>query len=136
MIKRVAFLSIFVFTMLAVSCDFNDSRLVIKNNSQDTVVFDYALDTVLHERTDREINAILEDTIPPFEERNKYIRGVNDWWGIIIEKSKNKKFNLFIIKKEDLSNYTWDEIINRKLYKRYEFTEYELDKINWVVEYP
>ncbi|WP_320052879.1 hypothetical protein [uncultured Acetobacteroides sp.] len=127
---------IVLFLFTAVSCDYSDSRLVIKNNSQDTVVFDYALDTVLHERTDREINAILEDTIPPFEERNKSIRGVNDWWGIIIEKSKNKKLNLFILKKEDLSNYIWDEIINRKLYKRYEFTEDELDEINWIVKYP
>lgn len=90
---RILFVMLFLTTA---SCDYSDSRLVIKNNSKDTVVFDYAMDTLLEETTDEGINYILENAIQPQSEEIQRILGVKDWWGAIIKDSKNKKLNVFI----------------------------------------
>lgn len=128
---------IFIGTLILImtSCDYNDSRLVIQNNSKDTIVFDYALDTIPENRRLVEIDYILEKKISPYKVEQQHIRGIADFWGIIIEKSNNNKLNLFVFKRDDVINYDWDTIIIRRMYKRYSLTEKELEDCNWIIKH-
>lgn len=48
----------------------------------------------------------------------------------------NKKINLFMIKESVMQDYTWAEIVSAKRFqKKMEFTQQQLDSMNWVVEY-
>ena len=44
-IKLIVVLILFI--TLAGTCDYNDNRLMIRNNSDHVIAFDYSLDTIL-----------------------------------------------------------------------------------------
>jgi hypothetical protein len=48
--------------------------------------------------------------------------------------SKNKKLNLFIYNVDTLRKYQFiDTLINRKMYKRLEYSERQLEELKWVI---
>lgn len=117
------------------TCDYSDSRLLIKNNSEYAIAFDYSLDTILEKRSN--IDFYIRDKIMPGETVAKTKPGSTNGWPFLIQKSHNKKLNLFIINVDTLIKYNnWDYIRNNRLYKRYELTEEELNRNDWIVEYP
>ncbi|KAF5031656.1 hypothetical protein DSECCO2_625520 [anaerobic digester metagenome] len=122
---------------IAGTCDYTDSRLKIKNNSKNAIAFDYSIDTVLEERSNENIAFFLRDKILPGETSLKTKPGSTNGWPFLIQKSLNKKLNIFIIEVDTLVKYNdWGYIRKNRLYRRYELTEDELNKKNWIVEYP
>lgn len=128
-------LAIVVLVTFAGTCDYNDSRLLIKNNSEHAITFDYSLDTVLEKRSN--LDFYIRDKIMPGETVAKTKPGSTNSWPFLIQKSNNKRLNLFIINIDTLTRYNdWEYIRNNRLYKRYELTEEDLNRSNWIVEYP
>jgi len=130
------FILITSVVMLAGTCDYNDNRLKIKNNSAYDIAFDYSTDTIL-EQDFTNFNSIINDKIMPGEVANQLLPGSTNAWPFLIKKSKNNKLNVFIFNNDTLLKYNDREYIrNHKLYKRYSLTEEELNEINWIIEYP
>lgn len=122
---------------LAGTCDYSDSRLVIKNNSKHSITFDYSIDTVLEERSNGNIAFFIRDKILPGETSIKTKPGSTKGWPFLIQKSVNKRLNIFIIDVDTLLKYNdWAYIKKNGLYKRYQFSEGELNRKKWVIEYP
>jgi len=57
-------------------------------------------------------------------------------WKWYIENSIGHKFNLYIIKKDSVDEYGWEEIHTKNLYnKKYLLDIDDLDSLNWTIEY-
>ena len=122
--------------MLAGTCDYTDNRLKIKNNSNFAIALDYSTDTILVQEI-KKIDAIISDKIMPGEIVNQSLPGSSNAWPFLIKRSKNNKLNIFIFNIDTLLKYNnWEYIRNQRLYKRYELSEEELNKSDWIVEYP
>lgn len=120
-----------------ISCDYNDNRLNIKNNSNETIIFNYSSDTIFETANPEIINNLKKDPIFPDELVEKDMRGSKIGWSKVIYNSKNKKLNVFIINYDTLDKYNdLDYIKNNKLFERYEYTEEYLNKNNWIITYP
>lgn len=134
-----SYISLYVFLIIIslISCDFTDNRLKIKNNSNETITFEYSSDTILQtDDTDR-INNLKRDKIFPRELCDEDKPGSKNEWSKVIYDSKNKKLNVFIIDYDTLLKYNdLNYMKNNRLYKRYEYSEAYLNKNNWIISYP
>ena len=129
-------LSILILILLLGACQKVDIKLKVKNNSKHAVAFDCSLDTVLDAES-YDINIFIRDKINPGAISTQIKPGDTKGWQSLIESSKNKKLNAFIIEIDTLLKYNdWEYIRKNKLYNRYELTEEELNKKNWTIEYP
>ena len=91
------------------------------------------MDTILDD-TENKIEFFIGDKIPPHVTARKFRPGS---WSQQIRNSRNTKLNLFIIQLDTLLKYRdWEYIRTNRVYKRYEYTEEELNKKGWVIEYP
>lgn len=55
----------------------------------------------------------------------------------LLNESTDKIIRLFFIKEETIRNKTWDEICEQQIYiKKITLSVEELEKANWIVEYP
>lgn len=134
--KLKVFLFIISLVMLAGTCDYTDNRLKIRNNSNHAIAFDYSIDTVL-EQESKKIESIISDKIMPGETVSQTMPGSANGWPFLIKRSKNNKLNVFVFEVDTLLKYNdWEYIRTRKLYKRYEYLEEDLNRTNWTVEYP
>lgn len=134
--KNLFFLILILISFLG-ACDYYDNRLQIKNNSYQAIVFDYSLDTLLKNETFDRIPYLIRDQIGPYCTVNKIIPGSTQGWPFLIQASKNQKLNVFFIIVDTLVKYNDLEYISdHKLYKRFEYSEEELENLNWVIEYP
>jgi|GEM_PF-1761484 len=132
--KLHQFLILLALVSLAGACDFNDDRLNIKNNSNHAIAFDYSIDTTLRRNQIYNIPFYIEGKILPGE---TIAQTIPMSWPSLIYRSNNKKLNVFIISIDTLLKYDdWEYIRTHRLYQRYSFTEEELNKMNWIIEYP
>jgi hypothetical protein len=91
----------------------------------------------LEKRANDNIPFYIREKILPGETKSKSKPGSTQGWPFLIQRSNNKKLNVFIINIDTLLKYNdWEYIRNHRLYKRYSFTEEELKRINWIIEYP
>lgn len=131
------FLIVILLIALAGTCDYSDNRLVIKNNSEVAITFDYSIDTVMEERSNGNIAFFIRDKILPGETSIKTKPGSTNGWSFLIQKSVNNRLNVFIIEVDTLLKYNdWGYIKKNDLFRRYQFSEDELNRKNWVIEYP
>ncbi len=134
------YLYVLVIVVLIASCvmDAVNARLQIKNNSNyDISVEINIFDTIIHESIMENPAYYISDKISHGEIRRQAINGGKHAWSQFIERSTNKKLNVFIFSTDTIEKYGgFEHIIKQKLYKRYEFAEKELDNINWIIEYP
>jgi len=142
--KKNLILKIAIMLNLFTSCENYDDRLKIRNNSEHSICFESSYDTIL-DTTIMSIDFLLNRKIHSGELSPQMHPGT---WINVIKGSKNKKLNVFIIEYDTLIKYrdaTRLEplqqsksmyIHKNKLYQRYEFTEEELNKSNWIIEYP
>ncbi len=129
-------LSTLILMLLLGACNKVDVKLKVKNNSKHAIAFDCSLDTVLDAES-YDINIFIRDKIDPGVISTQIKPGDTKGWQSLIESSKNKKLNAFIIEIDTLLKYNdWEYIRKNKLYKRYELTEEELNKKNWIIDYP
>jgi hypothetical protein len=54
----------------------------------------------------------------------------------IIENRSDKKLHICVIKEEFFKKLQLEKIADTTLFKRYDYTEKELEKLNWTVTYP
>ena len=135
--KLQQFLILLALVSLAGACDYTDDRLNIKNNSNYAIAFDYSLDTTLEKKQIYDIPSYIVEKILPGETKSQSIFGSTQGWPFLIQRSNNNKLNVFIISIDTLLKYDdWEYIRTHRLYQRYSFTEEELNRINWIVEYP
>ncbi len=132
--KLHQFLILLVLVSFVGACDFYDDRLNIKNNSNYAIAFDYSIDTTLEKKQIYNIPYYIENKILPGE---TIAQTIPMSWPSLIYRSNNKKLNVFIISIDTLLKYDdWEYIRTHRLYQRYSFTEEELNKMNWIIEYP
>ncbi len=135
--KFQQFLILIVLVSLAGACDYTDDRLNIRNNSNHAIAFDYSVDTTLEKKQIYDIPSYIVEKILPGETKSQSIFGSTQGWPFLIQRSNNNKLNVFIISIDTLLKYDdWEYIRTHRLYQRYSFTEEELDRINWIIEYP
>ena len=135
--KLHQFLILLVLVSFVGACDFYDERLNIKNNSNYAIAFDYSIDTTLEKKQIYDIPSYIVEKILPGETKSQSIFGSTQGWPFLIQRSNNNKLNVFIISIDTLLKYDdWEYIRTHRLYQRYSFTEEELNRINWIVEYP
>ncbi len=135
--KLHRFLILIVFVSFAGTCDYNDNRLKIRNNSNYAIAFDYSLDTILEQRSNDNIPFYIRDKTLPGETTSINKPGSTRGWPFLIQSSNNKKLNVYIISVDTLLKYNdFEYIRSHRLYKRYSLTEEELNRINWIIEYP
>ena len=125
--------------ILTASCvmDSANGRLQVKNNSNyDISVEIHVFDTIIHEMVNHP-ELYINRKISHGEIRRQIILGRKRDWPQFIERSTNKKLNVFIFATDTIKKYgDFEHIITNRLYERYEFTEEELDKMDWIIEYP
>ena len=130
----------FILTLIIffASCvwDSSNGRVKIKNNSNHDISVQILSDTTLHEILTHPAYYI-NNKIPHGEIRMQIMPGRGRSMPSFIESSINKKLNVFIFSTDTIEKHGgFEHIIKHKLYKRYEFTEKELDYMNWIIEYP
>lgn len=110
-----------------------DDRLRIVNHTNYELAYSYNTDII--PRYPSVIDAgiyfdhpvKINDTVKVFEYDHKP-------WHWFFEKSKNKKINLFIYNLDSLKVYrNIDTLIKRKIYRKFEYSEQEINKLNWIV---
>lgn len=130
-------LLIVTIILLAGTCDYSDNRLKVQNNSKQGITVDFSEDTLMEERSNENITYFIRDKIMSGETLNKTMPGSVNGWPFLIQRSKNNRLNVFFIEVDTLSKYhDWKYIKENKLYKRKEYTLVELEKRDWVIEYP
>ena len=118
------------------SCDYSDRRLQIKNDSKEVIVAEFSEDTLLKEMSNDNIECLTRDKILPGETLRKTMIGSENGWPFLIQRSKNKRLNVFFIIVDTITKYQdWNHIREGKSYYRKEYTLEELEKTKWIIEY-
>jgi hypothetical protein len=119
------------FLTLLYSCDITENRFItIKNNSNKTIhCYVSTEDTNSKNYNENEDLAI--DI-----HKNDYnsINPVRVFWEDYLNKCKNGKLRLYIIKKDSVEKYGWQKINEKEIYnKKYKLDIQDLEKINWEI---
>ena len=134
--KYQIFIVLILMVVTLMRCTDKDVSLKLKNNSNYAIAFDSSLDTVM-DSVSIDIDILLRDMILPGKTVTMIKPGDSEGWFSLIKNSTNKKLNYFIMNIDTIQKYNdWNYIRKNKLYKRYEYTEEELNKKAWVIEYP
>ena len=132
-------MSLFVFFFI--SCDFGDKKLMILNNTNDTIFFSVSRDTVIKKYDkplyyiDPNNKYINENCLMPNE--NERCSMINTRWEDFINNEiPDKKLKIIFMTKKLLDNVKCEDVVKNQYYsRRLEFTVEELKKLNWKVVY-
>lgn len=135
--KKYVFLLFVIFIAPIGSCDYYDNRLQVQNNSNEQITFEFSLDTVLDQGKNEDIKYLIRDGLSPGETKRQTRPGSTNAWPGFIEQSNNKKLNVFFINLDSLSKFNdWNYLREKKAFTRKEYSLEELERINWIIEYP
>ena len=136
------FLVLNIFLISLIGCDFHDDRLMIINESTDTIFVDLTLNQAFIEHLPVEFDSLngnidlkrgnpaLPDSSYKFSFHGR--NGVKDF----INRCEDSTLTIFIFTKELIMNNSWDSIKSNQLYsKKILLTLDELEKLNWRVIY-
>ena len=145
----------FLLPILLIVCVFSfscsidpvDTKLIIINNSADTIVYEIVNDSILpnyrpsiyndyltNERGEKILNET-NQVIHPNDSKTPSWPG--KWEYFFKNNNPTKKLFLFVFSKQTLLKCSWDSIKQTNNFlKRYEFSELELIKLNWTIKYP
>ena len=111
-----------------------DYRFKVINHTNHLITIEYNIDTIPEYPAINDTWLYLQDSIK-INDTLKVLEYSYKPWPYFFERSKNKKVNLFIYNLELLKKYNHiDTLIKRKLYKRLEYSEKELNELDWTVE--
>ena len=130
MTKRAFYL--FLGLIALSGCDYYDGRLEIHNKSTDIVAIETFLDSIPALLEVGKTEYYLSHPIYPGESENPLEMGTNGWL-FRIKNSKNNRLNLFVFQIDSLKLYGIDSLISRGIYKKYIFSEEELNDSDWKV---
>jgi hypothetical protein len=114
-------------------CDYYDERLQVQNNTSHVIAVETFLDSIPTLPELNKTEYYLQNSINPNETERLIKMGSTKGWSFRIEKSNNKRLNLFVFHIDSLKMYGVDSLISLGIYDRYMFSEKELDEKNWKV---
>lgn len=111
---------------LCCSCDLNNQKLSLINNSDNTIYYRLLTDTILNKEFHL-YKVLPHDTVKP----NFVMGGKGAWEYTINTSSKDSSLHIFIFTTEKIT----DGVIKNKKYRRLDFKVKDLNKIKWKVVY-
>lgn len=124
-----------LISFLYSACIPNDGRLYFINKSDKIISIECAQDSVPSTYGGK-IQYYRRDSIVPNNFKKVLKTGPKDSWVQYVRNSPHKKLYIFVYDYDTLIKYNdMDTVRARKLYKELSFTEEELNKINWQIEY-
>jgi len=113
------------------SC-FGDSRLMVINHTKSQIVFEH---DAKNELATSELNNTEFYLGRPLEVGDStYVAEYGGSWPNFFKRSKFQKLNLFIFNFDTLKRYSGiNYLVEHKLYRRFEFSEADLEKSNWQI---
>ncbi len=134
---------IIFFSLIIISCDPGDGRLVFINSSNDTICFIISpknkiigrnpimFDSIKNQILLKESNIILPNT-----SLKNYKIGKNSWERFIIQECEGKILRVYFFKKSLLDKNNWEVIKEKQLFdKKVEFTLPKLESSQWIINY-
>ena len=126
--------SIFIGLIIITSCDPYDNRLEIVNRMEEAIAVHTYSDTIPTAAETNGTGYYLDNVIVPGETRNLIQIGSRNGWPFAIARSKNKKLNLVVFNIDSLRQHqNIDSLISKGIYRSYQFTEADLNNVNWKV---
>lgn len=125
---------LFILSVLVIGCHRYDDRLQIVNRTNSEITITTSLDTVPVFPSLNKKEFYFRTRFYQGERRNLIHPGFTDSWSLKIHNSKNNKLNLFVYNIDSMFSYNnIDTLIKSRIYNRYEFSEKELEEMNWEV---
>lgn len=154
---RNYFLLIFI-TLSFISCDFSDNKLVVINNSKDSIAFIIPAEPNYFPTSDNEgsvknkhVNDSLLNTIAKYDPKEESFGGVhflvgdstkhlftfNEKWEEVIDATPEKKLKIMFVPAKIMTSgqYKWKDIYDQDIFKEMTFTKSELEETNWTIKY-
>ena len=117
------------------SCDYFDHRIEIINLSNYNIVLETYSDSVVDTNENNLTEYYYANIIEVGQKTNLTQSGTNGW-PFYIRRSKNQMLNICVFNFDSLKKYqTINFLVKHKIYKQYSFSEREMVKRNWVIEF-
>lgn len=123
-------ISIIVF-LASCAYDRGDKRLKIINQTKDEITLDWHSDRIPEYPSVNHTDVYIRNRVLIGDSLNLPESDAN--WPRFVQKSINKKLNLFVYNIDSLRKYGIDTLNIRKMYRRVEYSEKDLDELNWRV---
>jgi hypothetical protein len=158
--RQLLIFTSFLTYLSLTSCDFSDAKLIIRNQSSDSIAFiipaepNYfpTSDTIGGPQLNKHINDSLLATYAKYNPEDESFGGVhflakdtmkhllafNTKWEHIVDQAPNKTLEIFFFPTYVMTSgkYKWKEIWDNKMYTdKKSFTKDELDNADWNVNY-
>lgn len=125
---RELLFSIFTFLFGCESVVDSVYSIRIENNSQDTV-YVYAS----YDFPDTSITPDKPRLIMVYPEKFSHLDSKDDWASVV----QSDTICIFVLDKHQTDGVAWEDVITRNLIlKRYDLALYEMDEMNWTIQYP
>lgn len=122
---------IFINFIILYSCDFRENRFITISNDSNSIIYTFYTNNDISKNGG---NTSYEELI------NSKSVGMNvierPTWEEYLKSCDNHKIRFYIIKKDSVDKYGWNNIYTNEIYnKKYLFTIEDLNKINWKIIY-
>ena len=127
----------FIFLIfLTYSCDWDDNRLKIENNSPNPICYEIQTDSILKIPSVNDKGFYLDQKIMPGKTRTYYKAGKTRVWEDFIAKSESKMLYVFFFNYDTVKKNNWDTLRKYRKYLRMEyFSIDDLIRNNWRIKY-
>ncbi len=155
------FITFTLITLFILGCDFSDSKLIVINNSKDSIAFIIPAEPNYfptssndsnNPRENKHINDSLLNTVAKYNPKMESYGGVhfligdsakhiltfNEHWETIINSAPDKKLKILFIPAKYMTSgqYYWKDLYEKEMFtEKKEFTIEELEKLDWKVKY-
>ncbi|TGE14748.1 hypothetical protein [Hymenobacter elongatus] len=114
-------------------CDYDDDRLTIKNRGSSSICVETAQDTVPDHPALNQPEYYLSNTIQPGASVRQTQIGSNGW-PFAVDRSKDKRLNLFIYTADSVRAYhNMNSLNEKRVYRQLSFSLEQLEASNWTI---
>lgn len=106
------------------SCDINNQKLLLVNETSNTIYYRLLTDTVLNKELQL-YKAYAYDTVRP----NFVMGGKGAWEYAINKRSSDSTLHIFIFTTDKIT----DDVINNLEFKRLDYKVKDLEALNWII---
>jgi hypothetical protein len=135
--KNILFMGILFIPIFFSTCDLNDNKLLLINNSNATIYYLAYPDTIVNIKSVENFAiipyrkiSIGDSTHPIFARLNEggFKNKIND---VSIE----KRLHMFYFFVDSVNKYGWEKVLKLNLFKREDYSENELDSLKWIIKF-